>query len=48
MFNNIRYFEDRRPAANIDPYLVGSVLVDIALLGGTYLEKLKQELFKST
>ncbi|CAD8152615.1 unnamed protein product [Paramecium pentaurelia] len=42
------YFEDRRPAANIDPYLVGSVLVDITLLGGTYLEKLKQELFKSS
>jgi len=30
------YFEDRRPAANCDPYLVGSMLVDTTILKGKY------------
>jgi glutamine synthetase len=38
------YLEDRRPAANIDPYLVSSVLVDITCLGYKYTQKLTQML----
>ena len=30
------YFEDRRPAANCDPYLVGGMLVDTTLLKGKF------------
>lgn len=30
------YFEDRRPAANCDPYLVGGMLVDTTLAGGKF------------
>jgi len=30
------YFEDRRPAANCDPYLVGGMLVDTILLKGKH------------
>lgn len=30
--NGKGYIEDRRPASNIDPYVVGSILVDTALL----------------
>lgn len=35
--NNAGYLEDRRPAANVDPYLVTSALVDITLLNNKYL-----------
>lgn len=31
------YFEDRRPASNIDPYLSASVLVDAVCLKSKYL-----------
>jgi len=34
------YFEDRRPAANCDPYLVGGILVDTAIMQGKYSEQL--------
>ena len=30
------YFEDRRPASNIDPYLATAILVDTCCLGGKY------------
>lgn len=33
-----RYFEDRRPAANIDPYLVSAALVDVTCLNGEHLK----------
>jgi len=32
------YFEDRRPAANIDPYLVSAMLVDTTVLDGKHRE----------
>ncbi|KAM3144357.1 hypothetical protein pb186bvf_003521 [Paramecium bursaria] len=41
------YFEDRRPAANIDPYLVGAVMVDITCLQGKNIDKLRQVLRES-
>ncbi|CAD8090682.1 unnamed protein product [Paramecium primaurelia] len=41
------YLEDRRPAANIDPYLVSAVIVDVALLNSTYVNQLKQLLVES-
>ena len=41
------YLEDRRPAANIDPYLVSAVMVDVALLNSTYVDKLKTILAES-
>jgi len=34
------YFEDRRPAANCDPYLVGGMLVDTTILKGKYREEM--------
>jgi len=34
--NKKGYFEDRRPAANCDPYLVGGMLVDTTILKGKY------------
>jgi glutamine synthetase len=30
------YFEDRRPASNIDPYLVSAIMVDTVCLGSKY------------
>lgn len=30
------YFEDRRPAGNCDPYLVGGLIIDTIALGGKY------------
>jgi len=33
------YFEDRRPGANCDPYLVGGMLVDTAILKGKFTEE---------
>ncbi|CAD8150529.1 unnamed protein product [Paramecium octaurelia] len=36
------YFEDRRPAANIDPYLVSAALVDVTCLNGEHLKQLNQ------
>lgn len=32
-----RYLEDRRPAANMDPYLVCSSLVDATIMNGKNL-----------
>lgn len=34
------YFEDRRPASNIDPYLVTGAIVDVCCLNGKYIKKL--------
>ena len=34
--NGKGYIEDRRPASNIDPYVVGAMLVDTTLLEGKY------------
>lgn len=34
------YFEDRRPASNIDPYLVTAALVDICVLESRHLDEL--------
>ena len=34
------YFEDRRPASNIDPYLVSAILVDTCCLNGKYREEI--------
>ncbi len=34
------YFEDRRPASNIDPYLVTGAIVDCVCLEGNYIPKL--------
>jgi glutamine synthetase len=36
LFLYIRYLEDRRPAANMDPYMVTALLVDSTLLKGRY------------
>ena len=36
------YFEDRRPASNIDPYLVTGALVDTICLNGKYLKDMLQ------
>lgn len=36
------YFEDRRPASNIDPYLVGSLIVSTCLLDGAHTEEMKK------
>jgi len=30
------YYEDRRPASNIDPYLVGAIMVDTTVLDSKY------------
>jgi len=38
--NGKGYIEDRRPASNIDPYIVGSMLVDTALLEESQSEEL--------
>jgi len=32
------YFEDRRPASNIDPYLVTATIVDTTLLNSKYIQ----------
>ena len=34
--NKSGYFEDRRPAANINPYLVSAIFVDTCCLDGKY------------
>lgn len=34
------YYEDRRPASNMDPYVVGAVIADTTLLDGKYREVL--------
>ena len=34
------YIEDRRPASNIDPYIVGAILADTCLLAETKAEPL--------
>jgi len=34
------YFEDRRPASNIDPYVVGALLCSTTILDGKYKDKL--------
>ena len=34
------YFEDRRPASNVDPYLCTAILVDTICLGSKHTDKL--------
>jgi glutamine synthetase len=41
------YFEDRRPAANIDPYVVIASLFSFACLEGKYVDELEQHYKKS-
>ena len=41
------YLEDRRPAANLDAYLVTAALTSVCCLGGKHLSKLKEALLKS-
>jgi len=41
------YLEDRRPAANLDPYLVASSIVDVVCLNRKYIEEL-QEIYKES
>ena len=36
--NGKGYIEDRRPASNIDPYIVGAIMVDTACLDETLAE----------
>jgi glutamine synthetase len=36
------YMEDRRPAANIDPYAVSASLISFSCLGGEGLEELEK------
>jgi len=38
------YFEDRRPASNIDPYLVSASIVDTCCLESKYMSKLIEAL----
>ena len=38
--NGCGYFEDRRPASNIDPYLVSGAIVDTCCLEYKYMDKL--------
>ena len=39
--NGSGYFEDRRPASNIDPYVTSAVLVDTVCLNDKYQSQLK-------
>jgi len=34
------YYEDRRPASNIDPYLVSCMIVDTTILNSKYCEEI--------
>jgi len=34
------YYEDRRPASNIDPYLVGAIMVDTTVLSSKYKDEI--------
>ena len=36
--NGKGYIEDRRPASNIDPYLVGAVIVDTSCIENTMIQ----------
>lgn len=42
MENGCGYFEDRRPASNIDAYLVTALIVDTVCLNSKYCETLKE------
>lgn len=39
--NQCGYIEDRRPASNMDPYIISSAMAIITLLNGEHLEELK-------
>ena len=41
------YFEDRRPGANIDPYLVTAIIVDTCCLDSKYVKELTETYNKS-
>jgi len=41
------YFEDRRPAANIDPYLVSAIIVDTVCLDSKYVNDIRDLYIKS-
>ena len=36
------YYEDRRPAANIDPYVVSSSIFSVTCLDNLYLDELEK------
>lgn len=38
--NQCGYFEDRRPASDIDPYIVGSVIIDTTVLEESLIQPL--------
>jgi len=40
------YYEDRRPASNINAYLVTAMLVDTTILSGKYKKELIEEFTK--
>lgn len=40
MQNKKGYFEDRRPASNIDPYLATGIMVDTVCLKSKYCEEM--------
>lgn len=40
MRNGYGYFEDRRPASNIDPYLASAIIVDTVCLDSKYTPEL--------
>ena len=40
--NGKGFFEDRRPAANIDPYVVSSILFSITSLGNQGFEEMER------
>lgn len=42
----IGYIEDRRPASDIDPYVVGAALIDTTLLDNSLIEPLTKQYFE--
>ena len=41
--NQRGYLEDRRPASNMDPYVITSALADITILGGVHLDSIVEK-----
>lgn len=40
MSENKGYYEDRRPASNIDPYLVSAIMADTTILNSKYCSEI--------
>lgn len=40
---NSGYYEDRRPASNINPYISTAILVDTTILNGKYCQQIIKE-----